>query len=127
MIPILTLSEMRDGEGQTVAGGISEYDLILSAGEAVYQSIKTMLDTSAEEVFETGLPQQLPEDEPGPGDKYDSPKPPTVAFVCGKGHNGADALAAAIRCAHTGLGVVVYHVYADRYSPETSLCSRMRI
>jgi hydroxyethylthiazole kinase-like uncharacterized protein yjeF len=119
MIPILTLSEMREVERQTVAGGITEFDLILSAGEAVYQSIKTLLDASAEDVFETGLPQAPPEEDPGPGDKYEPPKPPTVAFVCGKGHNGADGLAAAIRCAHTGLGVVVYHIYADRYSAET--------
>jgi hydroxyethylthiazole kinase-like uncharacterized protein yjeF len=119
MIPILTLSETRDVERKTVAGGITEYDLILSAGEAVYQSAKSMLDAAEEDPFETGLPQAPPEDFPAPGDKYDAPKPPTVAFVCGKGHNGADGLAAALRSVQAGLGVVVYHAHADRYSPET--------
>jgi hydroxyethylthiazole kinase-like uncharacterized protein yjeF len=118
MIPILTLSEMRDVERKAVAGGLAEYDLILSAGEAVFQSVKAILESPEDDPFETGMPHSALEDEPPPGEKYESPKPPLVIFVCGKGHNGADGLAAALRCAHAALGGMIYQVHSDRYSPE---------
>lgn len=118
MIPILTLSEMRDVERETVAGGLSAYDLIQSAGEAVFQSVKSMLEPP-EEDFEAGLAAPPFDEDPGPGEKFESPRPPGVVFVCGKGHNGADGLAAALRCAAAGFGVLVYHVHSDRVSDET--------
>lgn len=120
MIPILTLSEMRDVERTAIANGLSEYDLIRSAGDAVFQSVKALLETSEPDPFETGLSSAaFEEDAPSAADKFEPPKPPLVAFVCGKGHNGADGLAAALQCAQAGLGVMVYHVHAERYSPET--------
>lgn len=119
MIPILTLSEMRDVERAVIANGLSEYDLIRSAGDAVFQSVKALLETTETDPFEHGLPSSFDDDAPPPGDKFEPPRPPLVAFVCGKGHNGADGLAAALQCAQAGLGVVVYHVHAERYSPET--------
>ncbi len=124
MIPILTLAEMKEVERATTADGLSEFDLILSAGEAVFQSIKAMLDETEEDRFELGLPGLPPEDNgiPGtndPGDRGDMHRPPAVAFVCGKGHNGADAMAAALHCVQTGLGVVIYQIHSDRYSTES--------
>jgi len=124
MIPILTLAEMKEVERTSVLDGLSEFELILSAGEAVFQSIKSMLDESDEDRFDLGLPPLPPEDNgiPGsgdPGDRNDLHRPPAVAFVCGKGHNGADALAAALNCVQAGLGVVVYQLHSDRYSTET--------
>lgn len=121
MIPILTLSEMREVERAAIAGGLTEYDLIRSAGEAVFQSVKALLEASDPDPFENGLASGFEDDAASHGipEKFDTPRPPLVMFVCGKGHNGADGLAAALHCAQAGLGVVVYHVYADRYSPET--------
>ena len=44
MIPILTLAEMKDVERRTTSEyGLSEYDMILSAGEAIFETIKTVL------------------------------------------------------------------------------------
>ena len=119
MIPILTLSEMREVERLSIAAGLSEYELILSAGEAVFHSVKAMLDAADEETF--GAPGFTPavEEPPPADDRDDTPKPPLVVFVCGKGHNGADGLAAALRCAQEGLSAAVYHVHAEKYSPET--------
>lgn len=120
MIPILTLSEMREVERAAIAGGLTEYDLIRSAGEAVFQSVKALLDAADPDPFEHGLPSGFDDDmPPGIPEKFEAPRPPLVIFVCGKGHNGADGLAAALHCLQAGLGVVVYHVHADRYSPET--------
>jgi len=123
MIPILTLSEMRDVERASIAGGLTEYDLIRSAGEAIFQSVKSLLEASEPDPFDGGHPPPFDDDASAPSDKFadkfEPPKPPLVAFVCGKGHNGADGLAAALHCAQAGLGVVVYHVHADRHSPET--------
>ncbi len=120
MIPILTLSEMREVERAAIAGGLTEYDLIRSAGEAVFQSVKALLEASDPDPFENGLPSGFDDETPhGIPEKFDTPRPPLVMFVCGKGHNGADGLAAAWQCAQAGLGVVVHHVHADRYSPET--------
>ena len=124
MIPILTLAEMKDVERATTANGLSEFELILSAGEAVFQSVKSMLDETEEDRFELGLPSLPPDDSgiPGagdPGERNDMHRPPAVAFVCGKGHNGADAMAAALHCVQAGLGVVVYQIYSDRYSTES--------
>ncbi len=120
MIPILTLSEMREVERAAIAGGLTEYDLIRSAGEAVFQSVKALLDAADPDPFENGLPSGFDDDiPPGIPEKFETPRPPLVIFVCGKGHNGADGLAAALHCLQSGLGVLVYHVHADRYSPET--------
>ncbi len=119
MLPILPLSEMRDVEARAIASGLTEYDLILSAGEAVSQSVKAMLEAPDEEAFGGPAFPHLPEEEPHPGERFEQPKPPAVAFVCGWGHNGADGLAAALRCAAEGLEVVVYHLHSERYSPET--------
>jgi NAD(P)H-hydrate epimerase len=123
MIPILTLSEMREAERLSVAGGLSEYELVLSAGEAVFHSVKAMLEAGDEETFAgPGFAAAVEEEAPQGGDREEGlngPKPPLVVFVCGKGHNGADGLAAALRCAQEGLGAAVYHVHAEKYSPET--------
>jgi hydroxyethylthiazole kinase-like uncharacterized protein yjeF len=124
MIPILTLAEMKEVERASIEGGLSEFELILSAGEAVFQSIKSMLDETEEDRFELGLPPMPPDDNgiPGtgdPGERGDLNRPPAVAFVCGKGHNGADAMAAALHCVQSGLGVVVYQIHSDRYSTES--------
>jgi NAD(P)H-hydrate epimerase len=124
MIPILTLAEMKEVERLATAAGQTEFELILSAGEAVFQSIKSMLDDTEEERFDLGLPSLPPEDNgiPGandPGERSDLHRPPAVAFVCGKGHNGADAMAAALHCVQAGLGVVVYQIHSDRYSTES--------
>lgn len=123
MIPVLTSSEMREVERKALEGGLSTQDLIHSAGDAVFQSIKAMLDHphdeeafehSSQDVFEDDLSSPAP-----PGEKFPAPRPPLVAFVCGKGHNGADGLAAALRCVQAGLLVHVFHVHADDHSPET--------
>src|SRR5690606_21014150 len=118
---ILTLSEMREVERAAIAEGLTEYDLIRSAGEAVFQSVKALLDSSDPDPFEAGLNVSSFEDDAPPGlpEKFDTPRPPLVMFICGKGHNGADGLAAALQCTQAGLGAVVYHVHADHYSPET--------
>jgi NAD(P)H-hydrate repair Nnr-like enzyme with NAD(P)H-hydrate epimerase domain len=120
MIPILTLSEMREAERRSVEAGLTEYELILSAGEAVFHSVKALLDASEEDVFGgPGFATAVEEEPPQAGEREDVPKPPLVAFLCGKGHNGADGLAAALRCAREGLGVAVYHLHSERPSPET--------
>jgi NAD(P)H-hydrate epimerase len=118
MIPILTLAEMKDVEARSAEDGLSEFEMILSAGEAVYQSIKTLLDESDDRDPFEGLPHLPPAEDPITGEK-EEPRPPAVAFVCGKGHNGADALAAALLCSQAGLGVVIHQIHSDRYSTET--------
>ncbi len=123
MIPILTLSEIKDVERKSSAEhGLSEFDMIMSAGEAVFQSVKTMLEEAEEDTYDD---YDLPEaDHRGP-DREDSDErvededePPVVAFICGKGHNGADALSAALLTSQAGYGVVVYQIHSERYSGE---------
>lgn len=128
MIPILTLEEMRSVERKSAEHGLSEYDMIMSAGESVFQSIKSMLEEEYESDFDTDFPSEAPEnfqenDEPESNDP-NAPKPLkhdpyTVAFVCGKGHNGADALSAALLSAQAGYAVVIYQLHSDKpYGPE---------
>jgi len=38
--------------------------------------------------------------------------------VCGKGHNGADALSAALLSAQAGYGVIIYQIHSDNYGTE---------
>lgn len=119
MIPILTLAEMKDVERRTVEGGVPELELILSAGEAVFQSVKSMVHEAGEDhPFDAGfLPP--PHDDGLPEDREEGPPSPSVTFLCGKGHNGADALAAALLTSQAGFGVVVYQLHSENYSPET--------
>lgn len=124
MIPVLTLAEMREVERKAIEGGLTEQDLIRSAGDAVFQSIRAMLDhPHDEDALDGSSPHDGYDDDlsppPAPGERYPSPRPPLVAFVCGKGHNGADGLAAALRCVQSGMLAHVFHVHADDYSPET--------
>src|SRR5665213_3478942 len=123
MIPILTLSEIKEVERRSsLDHGLSEYDMIMSAGEAVFQSIKIMIEHEEEEAFNEGFPLHGDNHSHGNEDHdHDDPREahPIVAFVCGKGHNGADALSAALLSAQAGYGVVIYQMYADRYNPET--------
>lgn len=123
MIPILTLSEIKSIERKSSQDhGLSEFDMILSAGEAVFQSIKAMIEQAEEEDYADGFfPHDLgrPHDHEHDHDHDDSrDSRPVVAFVCGKGHNGADALSAAVFSAQAGYGVVIYQLYADRFGPE---------
>jgi NAD(P)H-hydrate epimerase len=122
MIPILTLAEIKEVERRTASeSGLTEYDMIQSAGEAVFESIKTMLERNngAEEDM---LEEEEIEDEDAPPDA-----PPrrdrredSIAFVCGPGHNGADALAAALLASQAGYPVVIYQIPAERgFSKET--------
>ena len=122
MIPILTLSEIKDVErNSSQQHGLTEFDMIMSAGEAVFQSIKVMIEQAEEDDFAESFP---PHHDEGRAHEHeqDNEDPrdtrPVVAFVCGKGHNGADALSAALLSAQVGYGVVIYQLHADRYSPE---------
>lgn len=120
MIPILTLAEMKDVERKTASeSGLSEYDMILSAGEAVFETIKTMLE-------QNDSPDDLPEDDMDDDvDPPDAPPRPgrreeSIAFVCGPGHNGADGLSAALLASQAGFPVVIYQIPAERgFSAET--------
>ena len=122
MIPILTHSEIKDVEQKSSQQhGLSEFDMILSAGEAVFQAIKVMLEQAEEEAFAEGF---NPHDHDHPHDQEHDHEDmrdsrPIVAFVCGKGHNGADALSAAMLSAQAGYGVVIYQMHAERHNPET--------
>ena len=124
MIPILTLAEMKAVERKTLGEhGLTEFDMITSAGEAVLETIKTML---ADEEFEShggdldeegASPSGLP---PHSGTRLD-----TIAFVCGVGHNGADGLSAALAASQAGYTVVVYQIHSESgYSPETEKLQR---
>ena len=102
MIPILTLAEMKEVERKTASEyGLSEYDMIQSAGEAVFETIKTMLEQEEED---EDLPEDeiededIPPDEPPRGRRRED----SIAFVCGPGHNGADGLAAALLTSQAG-------------------------
>ncbi|MDB5102833.1 MAG: hypothetical protein JWP91_522 [Fibrobacteres bacterium] len=124
MIPILTLAEIKEVERKTAAElGLSEYDMILSAGEAVFETIKTMLEQgdSDEEVREEEMDEDMGSgapDEPQrpiPGRREES-----IAFVCGPGHNGADGLSAALLASQAGFPVVIYQVGSERaFTKET--------
>src|SRR5690606_9529480 len=118
MIPILTLAEIKDVERKTIGEyGLTEFEMIQSAGEAVFETIKTMLIRNE---FQDNPHDDL-DDDGGPPE----PIPPTprrdenIAFVCGPGHNGADGLAAALLASQAGYAVVVYQVPSERgFSPE---------
>jgi NAD(P)H-hydrate repair Nnr-like enzyme with NAD(P)H-hydrate epimerase domain len=121
MIPILTLSEIKDVERRSSdEHGLTELDMIMSAGEAVFQSIKEILEEGPEfadefddEFDEAPEPPEIRR--PGTENTPDG----VIAFVCGKGHNGADALSAALLTAQAGFGVVIYQIDAERFSEET--------
>ncbi len=123
MIPILTLAEMKDVERRTMSEyGLSEYDMIMSAGEAVFETIKAMMETDAQDE-DLHIPT-LEEDEVGPSDdptpRRTGPGHESIAFVCGPGHNGADGLAAALLASQAGFAVVVYQTPSDHgFTPET--------
>src|SRR4051812_26805328 len=99
MIPILTLAEMKDVERKTQQEyGLSEADMIASAGEAVFETLKTMLEEVAgEELDDEDLDDEDDDDDDDPPGPLDPPSPRrrpadldfSVAFVCGAGHNGA--------------------------------------
>ncbi|MDB5050524.1 MAG: carbohydrate kinase, YjeF related protein, partial [Fibrobacteres bacterium] len=120
MIPILTLAEIKDVERKTASeSGLSEYDMIQSAGEAVFETIKTMLEQndSGDDIREDELDEDVdpPDEPPRPGRREES-----IAFVCGPGHNGADGLAAALLASQAGFPVVIYQIPAERgFSAET--------
>jgi NAD(P)H-hydrate epimerase len=122
MIPILTLAEMKEIERRTAEQGLSESDMIASAGEAVFESIKSMLEEEYGERQEEAAERDpvLDEDE-----EIGQPPPRrnqsdlNLAFVCGTGHNGADGLSAALLAAQAGYSVVIYQMHSDRgYSDE---------
>src|SRR5262245_46565234 len=124
MIPILTLSEIKDVERKTQAEyGMGESDMITSAGEAVFETLKTMLEE------ETGddLGDDRDLDDEDDDDQPPGVPPPvrgsqgdfSVAFVCGTGHNGADGLSAALLASQAGYGVVIYQIHSEDYSAET--------
>src|SRR3990172_4460944 len=98
MIPILTLSEIKDVERKSSREhGLSEFDMIMSAGEAVFQSVKAMLEDSEDDGYDDDFDSPPPRhDEPSEENEGRRSSQPVVAFVCGKGHNGADALSAAL-------------------------------
>ena len=128
MIPILTLAESKEIERKTATEqGLSEFDMISSAGEAVFESVKALLeeeygerpaeagdrDLEDEVEDDLGPPPHVPAPRRSPGDL-------SIAFVCGTGHNGADGLSAALLAAQAGYSVVVYQMAAERgYSRET--------
>lgn len=122
MIPILTLAEMKEIERRTTKdSGLTEYDMILSAGEAVFETIKNVLEQNeAEQDFEQGRMDEDVDEAPvepkSPVDRSEE----NLAFVCGPGHNGADGLAAALLATQAGYSVVVYQFISDRgFSSET--------
>ncbi len=119
-IPVLTHSEIKDIEARNIASGYTEYDMILSAGEAVFETLKTMLE---EESLSPPFDHDHDDEDPNEGPEIDFDKPemrgPVVAFVCGKGKNGADALATALLAAQAQYPLVIYQLYSDKpYAPE---------
>lgn len=129
MIPILTLAEIKEVERKAMSeNGLTEFDMITSAGEAVFESMKAMLEEEYGERAEDGSDRDLDEDDDVDIGGPPSPRPPRrnrsethVAFVCGTGHNGADGLSAALQATQAGYSVVVYQMQAgpDGYSRET--------
>ena len=122
MIPILTLAEMKDVERRTTSEyGLSEYDMIMASGEAVFETIKTMMERSddLDDLGSDPLEDDLggPPGEPPP--RMPGRREESIAFVCGPGHNGADGLAAALLASQAGYAVVLYQTPSDRgFSPE---------
>jgi ADP-dependent NAD(P)H-hydrate dehydratase / NAD(P)H-hydrate epimerase len=129
MIPILTLAEMKEIERRTISEfGLSEYDMIMSAGEAVFETIKTMMesdddDDDDDDDNDVGI-EPMEEDLGGPPEepiaRIIGRRTESIAFVCGPGHNGADGLAAALLTSQAGYAVVIYQTPSDRgFSAET--------
>ncbi|MEO7424527.1 MAG: NAD(P)H-hydrate epimerase, partial [Fibrobacteria bacterium] len=119
MIPILTLAEIKEVERKTASeSGLSEYDMIQSAGEAVFETIKTMLEQhDADAALHD---EELEDDVTAPDELPRGRREESIAFVCGPGHNGADGLAAALLASQAGYPVVIYQMTAERgYSAET--------
>ncbi len=123
-IPVLTLSEMKEVESKTTEqSGLSEYDMILSAGEAVFQTIRTILEEREEDEDMDEEPEDLDSeiDSLSEADVLGNtgPKDLVIAFVCGKGHNGADALSAALLASQAGYPIVLYQIHSETgYGPE---------
>src|SRR5688500_7644359 len=130
MIPILTLAEIKEVERKAMSeSGLNEFDMITSAGEAVFESMKAMLEEEYGERADDGSDRDMDDDEDDDIGGPPSPPPPPrrnrsethVAFVCGSGHNGADGLSAALQASQAGYSVVVYQMQAEGrgYSRET--------
>ncbi|HLP41771.1 MAG TPA: NAD(P)H-hydrate dehydratase [Fibrobacteria bacterium] len=126
MIPILTLAEMKEVERKTSAeNGLSELDMIQSAGEAVFESIKAILEDEYGERpgEDDGSDIEDEEDIGGPPSQSSRDRnrsDMSLAFVCGTGHNGADGLAAALLAAQAGYSVVIYQMPSEQgFSRET--------
>ncbi|MEO6097478.1 MAG: NAD(P)H-hydrate dehydratase [Fibrobacteria bacterium] len=125
MIPILTLAEIKEIERKAIAdSGLTEYDMILSAGEAVFETIKTMLAQDEETAVQ--LPPEEMDEDISTGAPDEPPRPlrgrreESIAFVCGPGHNGADGLSAALLASQAGFPVVIYQVPSDKgFSNDT--------
>src|SRR5689334_10034482 len=112
MIPILTLAEMKDVERKAQGEyGLSESDMIAAAGEAVFETLKTMLEEDGagfDGPDDLDDDDDIDDDPPGPPPRRGSGGDFSVAFVCGTGHNGADGLSAALLASQAGYGVVIY-------------------
>lgn len=126
MIPILTLAESKEIERKAATEqGLSEFDMITSAGEAVFESVKALIEEEYGErpsEHERDMEEEVEEDlgPPSPQPPRRSPGDISIAFVCGSGHNGADGLSAAVLAAQAGFSVVIYQMTAERgYSRET--------
>src|SRR4051812_46852530 len=115
MIPILTLAEIKEVERKTAsASGLTEYDMIMSAGEAVFETIKSMLEENQRE--REGRPPGEEVDDIPPHREEEKPRreEASIAFVCGVGHNGGDALSAALLTSQAGYPIVIYQIHSDR-------------
>ncbi|MBF0430296.1 MAG: NAD(P)H-hydrate dehydratase [Fibrobacteria bacterium] len=96
-LPLLTAPEMKLVEKQTTTEtGISELQMITQAGAAVFRCAKQVT-------------VKLPHSEKK-----------NWIIICGKGHNGADGLQAAILAAEQDYKITLYQIFSDKgYSPET--------
>ncbi|MDQ3001831.1 MAG: NAD(P)H-hydrate dehydratase [Fibrobacterota bacterium] len=123
MIPILTLAEFMEVERKSASEyGLSEYDMILSAGEAVFETIKTMMEQDDDDGDDDDHNEEMDEDIGAPPDEppRSGRREESIAFVCGPGHNGADGLSAALLASQAGYPVVIYQVPGERgFSSET--------
>lgn len=128
MIPILTLAEMKEVERRAIAeNGLTEFDMITAAGEAVFESLKALIEEEyGERPSDDERDSDEPEEEEDLGPPVPQPPPRrnrsdiNLAFVCGTGHNGADGLAAALLAIQAGYSVVIYQLTSDKgYSRET--------
>jgi NAD(P)H-hydrate epimerase len=79
--------------------GISESEMIAQAGKVVFYTTRSIHSS------------------------FSNPGPEEWVFVCGKGHNGADGLQAALLAAAHGYKVRVYQTISPKkgYSPESQL------